>query len=143
MCANSEGSGESWLILFLFTGFMILLGTIVFGTDSKAEAYDILINNEKIEDYKFQAGFYLSIAAGFLSVVTGIVFCAFRIDKQVPGQRQSHAASGPRTLDSIKHIFKERRSRLSNLICRQDITICLWFDNEWNKNSGDKLPIAS
>ena len=78
----------------------MLLGTIMFGIDSKAEAYDILINNEEIEDYKFWAGFYLSITAGFLSVVTGIVFYAFRIDEQVPGLRHSHSVSVVRPEDT-------------------------------------------
>ena len=88
---------------------MILLGTIIFGTESKAELHGILINNVKIEQYTLQAGFYLSITAGILSVVTGILFCAFRIDKQVPGLRQSHAVSVVRPADT--GLYKARLHR--------------------------------
>ena len=83
-------------LLFLILGFLILLGTIVFATES-TKLHGILINNEQ---HTLQTGFYLSITAGILSVVTGILFCACRIDKQVPGQRVSHAVSVVRPVDT-------------------------------------------
>ena len=85
---------------------MIFVGIIIFGVKKEKQYTDIRGSSEA-KNYKFPAGFYISIVAGVLSIVAGSLFL---IDKAIENLRRENEvlkAGGPvvamKNADAVDH----------------------------------------